>query len=130
MRGRCMRGGRRPLPSVIDNFRARAEESQARVHLLAGWPEVAALALDLAHGEPIAVASSLARTHFALVDLLGARMRLADAEAPARSTSWYSDDRALDGRDARGARRSRARRCFFRNWRCRARHRAIRGALP
>src|SRR3989338_9117209 len=42
--------GRRCLiaQSAVDTFRARAEEARSEVHELAGWAEVAALALGLA----------------------------------------------------------------------------------
>ncbi len=72
---------------MLDTFRARAEEAQSHVHLLPGWPEVVVLAFDLAHGERVAVAASLARAVPALTDLLGARALVPDPEAPAVSVA-------------------------------------------
>ncbi|MSQ42257.1 MAG: hypothetical protein EXR65_04390 [Dehalococcoidia bacterium] len=75
------------VTSAVETFRARAEEAQSSVHALAGWPEVAALAIALAGDGRVALAPSLARAQPALLAWLGARALLPDAAAPAASVA-------------------------------------------
>jgi L-lactate dehydrogenase complex protein LldG len=69
-------------PALLEGFRARAEAAQSIVHELAGWAEVAALALELAGDEPVAVTPSLAAARPELVSALGSRAVLPDGAAP------------------------------------------------
>lgn len=57
------------------------------MHELAGWPEVAALALALAGDARVALPSPLARSEPALMALLGGRALLPDPGAPAASVA-------------------------------------------
>ena len=73
--------------TVVDEFRARAEEARSLVHELGGWSDVATLALGLARSGRIAVAPSLAGAHPGLMERLGGRAELPDADSPAASVA-------------------------------------------
>ncbi len=73
--------------SVIGTFHARAEEARSTVHALAGWSDVAALALELAGDGRIVLAPSLAAAAPALAARLGSRAELPDARDPVASVA-------------------------------------------
>lgn len=76
------------VPTVVEAFRARAEEARSVVHELSGWEDVVVLALVLADADGrIALSPSLARAEPALRARLGARAVLPDDDAPARSVA-------------------------------------------
>lgn len=72
---------------MIDGFRERAEEARSVVHELAGWDDVAALALGLARDGRIAVAPSLAAAQPGLIGRLAGRAELPDPARPAASVA-------------------------------------------
>lgn len=72
---------------LIDEFRGRAEGAQSVVHELASWAEVAALALELAGDEGVAVTPTLASARPELVSGVGDRLRLPDDDSPFESVA-------------------------------------------
>ncbi|MDA0365826.1 MAG: LUD domain-containing protein [Chloroflexi bacterium] len=76
------------MPTIVEAFRARAEEARSVVHELATWSGVATLALVLADADGrIALSPSLARAQPVLSERLGARVLLPDPGDPARSVA-------------------------------------------
>ncbi len=72
---------------LIDEFRGRAEAAQSVVHELAGWGDVAALALELAGGEGVAVTPTVAAARPELVARVGERVRLPEGDSPFESVA-------------------------------------------
>jgi L-lactate dehydrogenase complex protein LldG len=72
---------------LVEELRARAGDAQSVVHELAAWVDVAALALELAGAETVAVTPSLAAARPELVSALGDRLRLPDGDAPFESVA-------------------------------------------
>jgi L-lactate utilization protein LutC len=71
----------------IEELRTRASAAASVVIELPDWPAVAALALELADGEPVAVAPSLLSARPELRDLLGERLLLPDPDDPFASVA-------------------------------------------
>ena len=74
-------------PAVLDELRSRALAAQSEVHELSTWSDVAALALELAGSEAVAVTPTLAGARPELVTALGDQLHLPDPEAPFESVA-------------------------------------------
>jgi L-lactate dehydrogenase complex protein LldG len=74
-------------PTIVDEFRIRAEANQSLVHEFATWSAVATLALNLADSEAVVVTPTLAASRPELTEALGDRLLLPDPEAPFESVA-------------------------------------------
>lgn len=73
--------------TLTEELRTRATAAASVVAEASDWPAVAALALQLAGDEPVAVAPSLLRDRPELGDALGDRLQLPDPDDPFASVA-------------------------------------------